>query len=379
MINQKKINLYLFLIFNFLFLHLIIFFTIINKNGGSEWLTAEWLINYNHGFVRRGGFGFFLDLFTNDLNQKLIILTLILSFLYFYVVNSILNLYTKHNQNFISLTLLFSPLFLFFPIYDIQASFRKELLGFAMFLYLIKNFKNNSNNYLILFIYIIAIFSSEVNLLFYPFVMYFIFNNFKKEVFLKNFFIFSSINFLYVFIYIYYSNTFEEKFSRICNDFLLGGLSNNICEGVLYSSSLDLNETFQKFGYINLNFDSVLTHFLILIIAILPLLKSSWFKTNLINFFLIFIYFLLFFIISADWGRWLHVFIFCITCLYFNEPKKETLKLSYTFKALIIIFYNQTWNVNHFTNDSSTFYNNLINPNFELYFYLINFINENIS
>ena len=373
--NQKIINSLLFLIFNILFFPLINFYRILNENGGSEWLTAEWLINYDYGFVRRGGFGFLLDLVTNNINSKLTLLILILSFLYFYIVNSVLILYVSQKQNFISLILLFSPLFLFFPLYDIQGSFRKELLGFAIFLYLLKNFKIKSNNYLILFFYTVAIFSSEVNLLFYPFIVYFIFKNFEKNIFLKYFFIFSSINSIYIFFYLFFSNTFSEKFAKICNSLITSGLKNNICDGALYSSSLNLYETIQKYGYINLNFDSIFTHFVILIIALLPLIKSSLFKKNLNIFILIFVYFLLFFIISADWGRWLHIFIFCITCLYFIEPGKQNLKLNYFYKILIFIFYTQTWNVNHFTNNLNAFYNNLLNPNYELYYYLLNFVN----
>ena len=372
---QKIINPLLFLIFNILFFPLINFYRILNENGGSEWLTAEWLINYNYGFVRRGGFGFLLDLVTNNFNSKLTLLILILSFLYFYIVNSVLILYVSQKQNFISLILLFSPLFLFFPLYDIQGSFRKELLGFAIFLYLLKNFKIKSNNYLILFFYTVSIFSSEVNLLFYPFIVYFIFKNFEKTIFLKFLFLFSSINIIYIFFYLFFSNIFSEKFAKICNSLITSGLKNNICDGALYSSSLNLYETIQKYGYINLNFDSIFTHFVILIIALLPLIKSSWFKKNLNIFILIFAYFLLFFIISADWGRWLHIFIFCITCLYFIEPGKQNLKLNYLYKILIFIFYSQTWNVNHFKNNLNVFYNNLLNPNYELYYYLLNFVN----
>ena len=244
-----------------------------------------------------------------------------------------------------------------------------------MFLYLLKNFKLNSNNYLILIFYTIAIFSSEVNLLFYPFVIYFVFKKYEKNIFLKYLFTFSSINIVYVSFYLYYSNTFYEKFSKICDDLILGSLNKNICDGAIYSSSLNLYETFQKYGYINLNFDSIFTHFVILIIALLPLLKSSWFKKNLIIFVPIFIYFLLFFIISADWGRWLHIFIFCITCLYFIEPNKQNIKLNYVYKILIFIIYSQTWNVNHFTNKLNAFYSNSLNPNYELYYYLLNFVN----
>ena len=35
----------------------------LNLDGGHQWLTADWLINYNFGFIRRGMFGsFFINL-----------------------------------------------------------------------------------------------------------------------------------------------------------------------------------------------------------------------------------------------------------------------------------------------------------------------------
>ena len=105
---QKIINPLLFVTFNILFLPLINFYRILNEKGGSEWLTAEWLISYDYGFVRRGGFGFLLNLVTKNFNHKILLLILVLSFLYLYIVNSVLNLYVSKNQNFSSLILLFS-------------------------------------------------------------------------------------------------------------------------------------------------------------------------------------------------------------------------------------------------------------------------------
>ena len=72
-------------------------------------MTADWLINYNHGYISRGLFGTFLLNSFNYQDQMLDFLSTTLIMVYisiFYFVNKIFN---QSKQNFISLILIFFP------------------------------------------------------------------------------------------------------------------------------------------------------------------------------------------------------------------------------------------------------------------------------
>ena len=148
--NKKNYEKILFVSFIFTSILLIIrslnFYFYLNSFGGHEWYTAEWLIHYSFGFVRRGMFGSLIVNLPFESDQSLIFLTFFLHTLYILYLLILIFIFVKNKQNSLSYLLLFSPAFVFFHTTNYEAIFRKELLGLLafsliVFSYLIK-FRN---------------------------------------------------------------------------------------------------------------------------------------------------------------------------------------------------------------------------------------------
>ena len=113
-------------------------------------MTADWLINYNHGFISRGLFGTFLINSFDRQESMLDFLSFLLITVYILIFYHISKIFNQSEQNFISLILIFSPATFLFNIYDSQGSFRKEILSILSPNFqrnvVRKNWKNNLVN-----------------------------------------------------------------------------------------------------------------------------------------------------------------------------------------------------------------------------------------
>ena len=103
------------------------------SKGGNEWKTGDWLINYESGPVRRGFFGqivIYLASLGGDLKW---IVFFIQSIAYVAIYYLVIKIYFMRQRNYAWYIFIFSPAFLFFPLFDIQGGFRKEILQFLSF------------------------------------------------------------------------------------------------------------------------------------------------------------------------------------------------------------------------------------------------------
>ena len=151
------------------------FFYNYNIYGGHEWYTAEWLINYNYGFIRRGLFGTFILSLPLSPEITLIFLSIFLSIIYLVYIVTICLIYLRNDQNFYSHLILFSPAFLLFHSSNLEAIFRKELIGLLSLALFVFSYVAKSRK-IILFLsyifFIVGIFSAEYNLYFVPLAIY---------------------------------------------------------------------------------------------------------------------------------------------------------------------------------------------------------------
>ena len=122
----------IFVIFNIFYA---IFYLYSKHEVGNDTSISEWLINYQGGFTRRGLGGEINILWTNIFSISLrdaiffsqaTIHTLYLILLFFYLKDLKLNIY----QFFA----LFAPIFILYPIAELEALGRKELLIFLFFI-----------------------------------------------------------------------------------------------------------------------------------------------------------------------------------------------------------------------------------------------------
>ena len=72
-------------------------------------MTADWLINYNYGYLSRGLFGsFFINFFDNK-EPMLDFLSFVLIIFYLLIFYFLSETFNEKKQNIISIILIFSP------------------------------------------------------------------------------------------------------------------------------------------------------------------------------------------------------------------------------------------------------------------------------
>ena len=304
-------------------------------------MTADWLINYDFGYINRGLFGtILLNIFDNKhsiLNALSVILILVyLSIFYFLSLT-----FKTRKQNIISIVLIFSPATFLFNIYDSQGSFRKEIIGILAILslssYLYK--KNNKLIYLSSIVYSIGIFSHSVNLFFLITILIILFK-FIKTNNLIHYLIFvipTLLNFSFFFVFSNSENDLISKRDLMCLQLDKLDLANLCGYGAFDFLVLDLNAAYyitQNY-VINENRSASYLYILLFLISIAPLLFDKNFYTNAKYYIIIAMSFIPLFIIAYDWGRWIYIMSICYLVIFLISEKNV---LSINFAYLFIIF-----------------------------------------
>ena len=279
--NKKKFNSF------FLLFSLFIFFTgtfwLYQKHLiGNDSTISEWLINYQGGFTRRGIIGeicfriadyFDLKLrFVIFLFQATISLTYII-LLYQFIKNL--------PRNALTVVAIFSPIFLLYPLGEIEVLLRKEtflFIGFIIFLFLSSSKKTE----IISLIYVFLIFPLlfliwEPFVFFIPFVIFILFiqkneQSFKKKIF-KIITCLSSSFFTITYIilnplssdqHVIMSNGLIDRFGEVC--YMSCGLLKN-------KSSIEAQfmDVFDK-----ITFTAIFRYFLVMLIGFFPLIILTY-------------------------------------------------------------------------------------------------------
>jgi hypothetical protein len=184
--NENK---FFFLYLLFLFITASIF--LFNKHTvGNDSTISEWLINYQGGFTRRGLLG---DLaFNLALLFKAKIRFIIFLFqLFFYLTFLILtfNFIKNIKINFLSRLALYTPIFLLFPLGEIESLVRKETVIFIIFIIFLSLASNKYNekycNNYIFFIFPISFLIWEPVIFFFPFIFFILYLKNYKKTFLR--------------------------------------------------------------------------------------------------------------------------------------------------------------------------------------------------
>ena len=131
---KKNISNNLFIYLSILFFFAV-FFLYHKHNVANDSTISEWLINYSGGFTKRGLIGQICIWFAENLNFSLrftiLIFQIIILFVYF---NLLFLFFKKIKLNKIMLLSIFSPIFILYPIAEIEVLARKELFIFSFLL-----------------------------------------------------------------------------------------------------------------------------------------------------------------------------------------------------------------------------------------------------
>lgn len=314
--NTLKFNLCfkIYLITLFLFA---VFFLFQKYNNSVEWTISEWLINYQGGFTRRGLIGEIVFQFSKifSITLREIIFTFqVVTYIIFY---SLLYKFIRDiNKSLLLIFAIFSPLFVIYPIAEVEVLARKEVFVFISFLTVANIFaqKTIKNKHFLYFslILVTTILIWEGVIFYLPFfiIIPIIKNNFVLDKIFLIRIILSVLPTLIVFNFFVFFKLSANEIKIMCD-------SVNECYGAMsyMNNSLDSNiaEVTSKFKLIYL-----IRYIFIFLIGFFPFLliiKNSKFKVNLFIFgknclpifFILFLPNILFFYVAQDWGRWINI------------------------------------------------------------------------
>lgn len=346
--NNAKFNqwfkIYLVILFFFA-----TFFLYQKYNNSVEWTISEWLINYQGGFTRRGLIGElafqFSNLFSISVRESILIFQITAYLIYYFLLYKFLK---NINKNLFLVFAIFSPLFIIYPIAEVEALARKEIFIFISFL-LIANIFGQAKIKTKYYFYFAFILSTTTliweGIIFYlPFFIFILIikNNF---VFDKSFLIKLILSIFPVFLILYFIIFFkftETQIKIMCD-------SINECYGAItyLDNSLKSNiyEVTSKLKSIY-----IIRYILIFFVGFFPLLilikNSKFVKTNLTDknflplFILIFLPNIFFYYIAQDWGRWINISYTLSLLLYLYLLKNNFIKDNHE-KVNLYIFKNK--------------------------------------
>ncbi len=349
-----------FLIYLIFLISLSIFYLHYKHDIGSDTSISEWLINYQGGFTRRGLGGeiniFFAELFSIPLRDAIFLLqslghSFYLIFLFLYVRNL--------NLNIIQVFALFSPLFILYPLAELEALGRKEIfifLFYVSFLFFSERQFNPRVLNLITFIFfpILCLIWEQI-ILFAPFFAVVLINKNKyssfQEILIKLPIIFSSSIFVIIIIFLFPLS--KQGHTEMCSY-----LMNQFGERCYMSAELLIKNTvYFDTLYIHERanfFPEYFRYIMIFLIGFLPLHLSLYknrfiLKQNFVTkyfsplslFIYLYIPILLLFLFGHDWGRWMNITYSLSILLYIYFLKENLITSNIHNFPIIKIFFKK--------------------------------------
>lgn len=342
----KKIN--IVLVFFFIILYALIIYQHQYLKFPNTYTITEWLINYQGGFIRRGLLGEILYFFyenkifnlANIFYFLFIILYALIIFLYFNFIN-------KLKIDKILLIQFLSPLFLIYPLIEIDIIGRKEIFLILFLLLYVNFFIKNSIKFQLSYIFLSTnlLFFIHEGLIFYFqfFLLIFFISNINK-VKNKDLILISILGCLYFVFLIYFTLFFFEN--SLPNTYeIINSYSDLTFRnlGAFYWIEKDIFFAIDK--VIEISNLYIIIKFFLVYVAFQALFFAYAFRTKKIIFFLFICNFLSIpiFFLALDWGRFIYILfnlnLITIICLkYLNLIEyKNIFKNNYVFIFVILL------------------------------------------
>ena len=368
LIKIKKFNNYFFIYLSLLFLFGI-FWLYIKHSVGNDSTISEWLINYQGGFIKRGLIGeiCFQIAIHFDLSLRFVIF-LFQSLIYSIFLILIYRFFRNIPTNLIIILSIFTPIFLLYPVAEIEVLARKEtfvFIGFLLFLN-ISNFNYSSNLplYYVFFILPIICLIWEPMIFFFPFiasVLVIRLKNNQTATFL------SKITICFIPALIVAMLTATNPITPENHSIMANSLKENFGEDCYMSCGMLLSRSSiisQFLGiYDAVMFESLIRYPLIILIGFGPIFLLSFntklkikilffkrFKNLLYPILLVLAPVLVLFTMMGDWGRIVNISYTFTVLFYFYllqnnlikiDLEKITKKISFiqNKKSLLVVFF----------------------------------------
>ncbi len=343
---KKNLNIQLSYYLGILFFFSIIY--LVRKHDvGNDSTISEWLINYSGGFTKRGLIGHVCIVIANFFNQNLrdviVTLQILLVGSYFLLL---LNFFKNILVNKIIILSIFTPIFILYPVAEIEVLARKELFIFCIFIvYLYLEKPLFRNIYKIVFLSIAILIWEPVIFYFTFFLAIDIIDN-KIEKINKKFLInlLFYVPSLLVAFYIAFNPMTLEQHTTMASYLKSNFNENCYMSCALLSSKSSLYSQFEgNFG--KYSFTIFFRYFLIILLGFGPLIilaKNSCMEHTKILYFksfeslifpiiLILLPVILLFAMGYDWGRWVNISYVFSVIFYFYLYKKKIISINENF------------------------------------------------
>ena len=329
----------IFVIFNIFYA---IFYLYLKHEVGNDSSISEWLINYQGGFTRRGLGGEINILWTNIFSISLrdaiffsqaTIHTLYLILLFFYLKDLNLNIY----QFFA----LFAPIFILYPIAELEALGRKELLIFLFFICTLffadKSFNLKIINLFIFIFFPIVCLIWEEIILFAPYFAVVLIQKNKLVTFRETF---KKLLIIFLPTILVISIIFAFPLSKDGHSLMCSFLQLEYNERCYMSAELLVKNTIYFDTFFIHERASFFPHYfrylMIFFVGFMPLHLSIFKnefneKDNFVTknfkptqlYLILYLPILLLFAFGHDWGRWIHITYSFSILLYFYFLKNS--------------------------------------------------------
>ena len=341
---KKKINNQYILLYLIILLLFSYFFLYFKHQVGNDSTVSEWLINYEGGFTRRGLTGQVIILlsrfFDTELRWTIFVSQSFFCTFYFFLLWHLLK--DIKTNRIINLSI-FTPIFILYPIAEIEVLARKEIIVFTFFLIylLVPSYSKFKNFSLILFSFF-SVLVWEPVIFFFPLI--FLYLIIENEIEKPNFNFGKLILFMTPGILLSFyiatnplsANEWEVMASVLKNEF---DESCYMSCAVLNSKSTLLQQFQGNVG--KYSFEVILRYSLIVLIGFYPislLLKNSSTKNKKLFFFQNFKNLLtpfciaispviLLFAMGYDWGRWVNISYVISALIVFSLLKNKKVNL----------------------------------------------------
>lgn len=340
--------------------------TYLKDRNQISWQIADWMINYESGFVRRGLFGELTRLASKFLKIdqiSLVVALQILIYLTFLIFLFILVI--KSNFNFNFLILFASPGFILFNLYDLNGAYRKEIIFFCFFTIFLTLTLFISEKFLVLLnifnltIFVFAILSHELIALLCGFILI---SNWllyrENKLSLKKLKILSYCYLISAFSTFTVSLIFrgdEKSAIEICNSITLVGDKKIFCSGSIYFLGLPTSDTLLEVKNFLLLPGFLSTYFLATLLILLPFLILFRFSEKLNKYLILSIlFFIPIFFVAFDYGRWIYIINTTVSLIIFRfaggyDIQVRSLSAHYhrITVAIFTVLFLSSWSIPH--------------------------------
>ena len=342
---KQKINNKYILIYLIILLFLSYFFLYFKHQVGNDSTISEWLINYEGGFTRRGLTGQAMVLLSRFFDLELR-WTIFLSQSFFCTFYFILlwHLLKNLKTNKILNLSIFTPIFILYPVAEIEVLARKEIIVFTFFLiYLLIPSKHIFKNYSITLFSLFSVLVWEPIIFFFPLIFLYLIIENRIEKLNLNFLKLISFMAPGILLSLYMAtnplnaNEWKVMASVLENEF---GESCYMSCGLLKTKSTIIQQFQGNAG--KYSFEVIFRYSLIVLIGFYPislLLKNCTTKSKKLFFFQNFKNLLtpicvaispviLLFAMGYDWGRWVNISYVISAMILFSLLKNEKINLN---------------------------------------------------